>query len=49
MNTRTLWFAVVFAPLLFIAPLSAQEAKQAVAEKTVEVKNPTLTFYYFDG
>ena len=44
-----LWITAMIAPILLIAPVSAQETKQAATEKTVEAKTPSLTFYYFDG
>ena len=43
---------LLLASLCLAAPLTAQqvEKKEAPkAEKAVEVKTPSLTFYYFDG
>ena len=43
-----LLFAVL-APIFLISPLSARKPAAPVAEKTVEAKKPSLSFYYFDG
>ena len=49
MKILALWVIAALAPVLFLAPLSAKDLSQPAAEKTVEAKTPSLTFYYFDG
>jgi hypothetical protein len=43
-----LWTVAAIAPVFLVETVVAQETKSA-AEKTVEAKKPTLTYYYFDG
>lgn len=43
------WILLAAAPVLLVAPVLGQDKEGAPAEKKVEVKKPTVSFYYFDG
>jgi len=43
------WIVMAAAPVLLVAPVLGQEKLVPKAEKKVEKKKPSLTFYYFDG
>ena len=49
MKKLSRWIVMAAAPVLLVAPVMGQEKKSPKAEKTVEAKKPTLTYYYFDG
>ncbi len=50
MKKIMLWTVAAIAPVFLVETVVAQETKSAAAaEKTVEAKKPTLTYYYFDG